>query len=692
MTGLRYPGRRIRQACGLAFFLGAACLAHALTDGVPIPVAGGTGPLHARPGVATTPLGVANVAGGGARDLFMTGGLLCKFQSASADGTPTFQAPETFAVPALTSPTLTGTARDYALLRRSNATALKTSAIVQTSGGQIYGIFAQDKTVLCTLYSSANKRFDLAAQQALTLTQPINTLTAYQDSINRLQVVTTLGNGSSYLPAGDPRAAGFIPFDGAGVWLGSLTYEYLQRVRFADLSLGTPQVNAQVSTSTSEILFGAAALDFANWGVGHQRDLVCGSSTGMVYVFPNTQINDLSLQARRPARLENGSVLRHVGSFSAPVSYPNLSTGKTDLLVGHADGLDYYQFTGSFSGDGAPIFKAPTRVLQQQAWLNAGALAVISSGDLNGDGKPDLVAGTASGRLWWMQNNGTVANPAYNAPQAIMAAGQALVVKAGYRGSVQGPAETRLGHLAPVVTDWTGDSLPDILYSTVEADYYLLTNTGTAQVPQFAPPQALYYDGLELHGTWRNQPAITNWGNATGKYLLTFDDTDKLRQFKQVDAHNVTDGGLLLMQDGNPISGNYLFAGGTGRIKLQCVDWDQDGKLDLLAGVDRESAIPAAATGVPHTLPKPAAAVLLLRNVGSNAAPRFAFPALMTHTTKGALFFGTEAASPLAISINGGAPDLIVAEEAGNLMYYARANLRAQRLERSMTQFWNTYQ
>ena len=50
----------------------------------------------------------------------------------------------------------------------------------------------------------------------------------------------------------------------------------------------------------------------------------------------------------------------------------------------------------------------------------------------------------------------------------------------------------------------------------------------------------------------------------------------------RVDDYNLKDGGKLKLDDGSIISGNFLKAGGTGRLKFNLVDWNQDAKLDLI--------------------------------------------------------------------------------------------------------------
>ena len=123
------------------------------------------------------------------------------------------------------------------------------------------------------------------------------------------------------------------------------------------------------------------------------------------------------------------------------------------------------------------------------------------------------------------------------------------------------------------------------------------------------------------------------------------------------------------------IGANFLSAGGTGRLKLNLVDWDADGRLDLLVGTPRHGSVPDPEKGLPQSLGLPGSAVLLLRNVGEAATPRFAFPKLVAF--QGApIFLGQHACGPtLADFGNPAGPDLIVGEEDGRFLFYAREAL-----------------
>lgn len=61
----------------------------------------------------------------------------------------------------------------------------------------------------------------------------------------------------------------------------------------------------------------------------------------------------------------------------------------------------------------------------------------------------------------------------------------------------------------------------------------------------------LYYDGLELHGTWRVKPAVAKLDDRMA--YVTLDDDDEFHLFWRVDDFNVTNDGKLRLENGEPL-------------------------------------------------------------------------------------------------------------------------------------------
>src|SRR5690606_242161 len=141
------------------------------------------------------------------------------------------------------------------------------------------------------------------------------------------------------------------------------------------------------------------------------------------------------------------------------------------------------------------------------------------------------------------------------------------------------------------------------------------------------------------------------------------DPFDKLRIYRQYDERNILTGELLLTESGQEITGNAFASSATGRIKLQLVDWDNDGVVDIIAGTTPETSIPNPSTGLPLN-GGGKATVLFLKNVGTNAAPQFADPVVLT-ANETPVEYDSAAVSPLAIDARGSGLELLAAPGSG---------------------------
>ena len=163
--------------------------------------------------------------------------------------------------------------------------------------------------------------------------------------------------------------------------------------------------------------------------------------------------------------------------------------GRLDLIAGSdccQEGC-FYVFRRLKDGGFAPRQRVkPVFPLQQFGRVSTDALASrVAVGDLNGDGKPDvLIGGRDRGFL------GVVYGP--------LAGKDELTVQRMWpEGQEPYPPGTRLS-TNPVLADWDGDGLPDLILGLRGGErrrgVYWCRNVGTKREAKFGPSQLLVAD------------------------------------------------------------------------------------------------------------------------------------------------------------------------------------------------------
>ena len=295
-------------------------------------------------------------------------------------------------------------------------------------------------------------------------------------------------------------------------------------------------------------------------------------------------------------------------------------------------------------------------------------LAVPCLADLDGSGAPDLVVGDSSGYLWRFANRAAAPGAFdFAAGVRLHAAGSEIHHLAGPTGSIQGPNEARWGYLNPLVTDWDGDGLVDVITNDIHGRYLWYRNIGSRQEPRYAAAEPLRCAGEPLAGAWRSRPAA--WGDSC-LLLLNYDGFLQLYRRTGSDPACLEAGPLVRYRDGNLVRG--CGPGGLwGRSVFHACDWDLDGTPDLVAGTAWHNTrlinghFPGSATP------------FWLRNTGTAAEPVFERPRLITESDGTPINLGHHKCSVWCHDLDGdGAPDLICGAEDGKTYAWLRSHLR----------------
>lgn len=297
------------------------------------------------------------------------------------------------------------------------------------------------------------------------------------------------------------------------------------------------------------------------------RDLVVGTYSGQFRFHKNMGTNEEPRFSERYTWLQSGDRPAAVSIWCCVASSPTIidldGDGINDLVSGAYDNTVVYWFRGV--GDGrfadrqmlTDAYGIPIHIGSPgEALLDTGLDPVRSMagfptfGDVTGDGRSDLVLGNAAGEIHLlphMVEDFTSGRPAITVTsgQPVFGFGFAPISEevARFRGSVRkyGDADTMYNltdfdrqHAAPAIADWDGDGLLDLIGGAYSGAVYLFRNVGDVENPKYSR------DGEQLL-----PPGI-------GGYQWENEDGDAPER------------GI--------------------RAQIQVVDYNLDGKIDLLVG------------------------------------------------------------------------------------------------------------
>ncbi|HQQ67537.1 MAG TPA: FG-GAP-like repeat-containing protein [Candidatus Cloacimonadota bacterium] len=273
-------------------------------------------------------------------------------------------------------------------------------------------------------------------------------------------------------------------------------------------------------------------------------DMIVGfSESGVVKLYLNTGTSTAAAFDE-----SNATQLTDVGLYAYPVFCDFDGDGDTDILIGRdIHGFVYLQNDGSAQAadwqDNSALFAG----LGMDTYWNSGDLA-----DINGDGLPDLLYGTADGPLRCYINTGSVSAPVWQENATL------------FGGTIDVG-----GASSPFFCDFDADGDMDMLLGTQMGYIKYYENTGTMYSPAWTE-NSDFFSGID-HSIYA---AVTAGDVNTDGFtdVIVGDLSGNLFHYRNT--------GTALVYNSFTFMG--VNVGGWSCPRL--IDWDFDGDLDLAVG------------------------------------------------------------------------------------------------------------
>jgi predicted neuraminidase len=353
-------------------------------------------------------------------------------------------------------------------------------------------------------------------------------------------------------------------------------------------------------------VYGMPSPNLADFDGDGDLDMICGEFVDKLTWFENVGTRTAPKYATGRYLPGRDGPLRMDLCMIVPVAVDWDGDGDIDLVIGQEDGrVALVENTGKLI-DRMPAFSEPKFFRQEADEVKFGALATPVGFDWDGDGDDDLISGNTAGYIGFIENLDGGDPPKWAAPKLLEAGGRVIRIEAGPNGSIQGPCETKWGYTTLSVADWDQDGLADLVVNSIWGKVVWYRNVGTRTQPELAAAEPVEVEwpkaapkpawnwwnpqGKELATQWRTTPVVIDLTGDGLNDLVMLDCEGYLALYER----KKVDGRLVLLppervfydqgaeKPDTPLRLNGGEAGKSGRRKLAMVDWDLDGKIDLL--------------------------------------------------------------------------------------------------------------
>ena len=459
-------------------------------------------------------------------------------------------------------------------------------------------------------------------------------------------------------------------FDTNGHWKQGALHGYIYFIKNTNTNESPQYENPKlIFAGDSPIdVYGMPSANFADFDNDGDLDIICGEFIDKFTYFEN-------IGTRTNPKYTSGKFLTFDDAFIkmdlnmiTPVAIDWDKDGDDDLVVGQEDGRVAFIENTGVGINNIPQFKLPVFFSQEANNVKFGALVTPFSTDWDNDGDEDLICGNSAGYIGFIENLDGANPPSWAAPVYLKVDSENIRIQADYNGSIQGPCESKWGYTILNVEDWDNDGLKDIIINSIWGKIEWYKNIGDKSNPKLSKAQPIEVEwqannpkpiwnwwepkGNNLVTQWRTTPLVYDWNKDGLMDLIMLDHEGYLAFFERAKQNKkmiLLPGNRIFYDENmNPLRLNKKGAGGSGRKKLAIVDWDLDGKLDLLVNSEN---------------------VNFLRNIGSeNGKVQFKDMGMLSEQ-----ILAGHSTSPAIVDWDkNGIPDLLLGAEDG--CFYYRKN------------------
>ena len=413
---------------------------------------------------------------------------------------------------------------------------------------------------------------------------------------NALDLIVSVGDWSDY---GWDNA-----YDEKGNWKNGPLHGYLYLIKNKHTTENPKYEEPKlIYADNSPIdVYGMPSANFADFDNDGDLDILCGEFLDKFTYFEN--IGD-----RNNPKYTSGRYLTYSDKpitmdleMIIPIAIDWDQDGDVDLVVGQEDGrVAFVENTGKLVNK-IPQFELPKFFNQEADDVKFGALVTPYSTDWDNDGDEDLICGNTAGYLGFIENLDGGNPPKWAEAVYLKSEDEIIRIQAGYNGSIQGPCEAKWGYTTLSVGDWDDDGLQDMIINSIWGKILWYKNIGTKNNPKLgaAKPVEVEWTGQNLKPSWywwepegknlatqwRTTPLIFDWNSDGLMDLIMLDHEGFLAFFERIKEDNelkLLPGKRIFYNENNELLQlNPKIAGKSGRRKFTIVDWDLDGKFDLL--------------------------------------------------------------------------------------------------------------